>query len=47
MALVASGRLDVSRSVSDLLPLDDVALGVQRLVSKTGDPVRLVVQPWT
>ena len=44
--LVAAGRLDVSGSVSDLLPLEDVVSGVDRLVSKTGDPVRLVVQPW-
>ena len=46
VALVASGRLDVSRSISDVLPLEDVAQGVERLVSKQGDPVRLVVQPW-
>jgi D-arabinose 1-dehydrogenase-like Zn-dependent alcohol dehydrogenase len=46
VALLASGRLDVSRSVSDLLPLEDVGRGVERLVSKDGDPVRLVVQPW-
>ena len=44
--LVAAGRLDVSGSVSDLLPLEEVAAGVERLVSKQGDPVRLVVQPW-
>jgi D-arabinose 1-dehydrogenase-like Zn-dependent alcohol dehydrogenase len=44
--LVAAGRLDVSGSVSDLLPLEDVVSGVDRLVSKAGDPVRLVVQPW-
>jgi threonine dehydrogenase-like Zn-dependent dehydrogenase len=44
--LVASGRLDVSRSVSDLLPLEDVGRRVERLVSKEGNPVRLVVQPW-
>lgn len=43
--LVASGRLDVSRSVSDTLPLDDVAAGVHRLASKEGNPIRLVVTP--
>jgi D-arabinose 1-dehydrogenase-like Zn-dependent alcohol dehydrogenase len=46
VALLASGRLDVSRSISDVLPLEDVARGVERLVSKQGDPVRLVVRPW-
>ena len=44
--LVHAGRLDVSGSVSDLLPLDDVGAGVERLRRKEGDPVRLVVQPW-
>ena len=44
--LVQTGRLDLSGSVSDLLPLEDVADGVQRLRDKTGNPVRLVVQPW-
>src|SRR4051812_7476638 len=43
--LVASGRLDVSRSISDVMPLSDVARGVQRLESKEGDPIRLVVAP--
>ena len=44
--LVRLGRLDVSGSVSALLPLEDVAAGVEQLRSKTGNPVRLVVQPW-
>ena len=44
--LVRLGRLDLSGSVSALLPLEDVAAGVEQLVSKTGNPIRLVVQPW-
>jgi D-arabinose 1-dehydrogenase-like Zn-dependent alcohol dehydrogenase len=44
--LVDHGRLDVSGSVSDVLPLEDVARGVDRLTRKEGDPIRLVVQPW-
>ncbi len=44
--LVELGRLDVSGSVSDVMPLEDVGKGVERLTSKEGDPVRLVVQPW-
>lgn len=46
VALVDAGRLDISASVSGLLPLDDVADGVRRLADKVGDPIRLVVQPW-
>lgn len=45
VALVAAGRLDVSRSISDVLPLEDVAEGVRRLRSKEGSPIRLVVRP--
>jgi hypothetical protein len=33
--IVARGRLDVSRSISDILPLEDVARGVE-LMNKKG-----------
>ncbi len=45
LRLVASGRLDLSRSVSHVVPLEDVARGVKRLSKKEGDPVRIVVKP--
>ena len=45
--LVHAGRLDVSGSISAVMPLDDVVAGVQTLQSKVGNPIRLVVQPWT
>jgi len=45
IAFVAGGRLDVSGSVSDVMPLDDVVRGVERLATKEGDPIRLVVAP--
>ena len=45
--LVHAGRLDVSGSISAVMPLDDVVSGVQTLQSKVGNPIRLVVQPWT
>ncbi len=45
VALVAGRRLDVSRSVSDVMPLEEVARGVERLASKEGNPIRLVVRP--
>jgi D-arabinose 1-dehydrogenase-like Zn-dependent alcohol dehydrogenase len=43
--LVAAGRLDVSRSVSEVLPLEDVAIGIHKLTTKQGNPIRLVVKP--
>jgi len=45
VALVGSGRLDVSRSISAILPLEDVADGVETLASKRGNPIRLVIKP--
>jgi threonine dehydrogenase-like Zn-dependent dehydrogenase len=44
VALVQSGRLDLSRSVSELLDLDEVAEGVRRLDQKVGNPIRLVIR---
>ena len=46
VTLVRSGRLDVSGSVSDVLSLEDVVDGVDRLANKRGNPIRLVVRPW-
>jgi D-arabinose 1-dehydrogenase-like Zn-dependent alcohol dehydrogenase len=43
--LVTAGRLDFSRSVSDVISLDDVANGVKRLETKEGNPIRIVVRP--
>ena len=43
--LLAHGRLDLSASISDVIPLDDVADGVRRLSEKEGDPVRIMVKP--
>ncbi|MEP7026662.1 MAG: zinc-binding dehydrogenase, partial [Actinomycetota bacterium] len=45
VGLVASGRLDVSGSISGTMPLEDVADGVRQLAQKEGDPIRLVVHP--
>jgi threonine dehydrogenase-like Zn-dependent dehydrogenase len=44
VALVHSGRLDLSRSISELLDLDAVAEGVRRLDQKVGNPIRLVIR---
>ena len=45
VTLLARGRLDLTRSISDVMPLEDVGEGVERLASKRGDPVRLIVRP--
>ena len=43
--LVELGRLDVSDSVSAVLPLDDIVDAVDQLANKRGNPIRLVVRP--
>ncbi|WP_029114281.1 zinc-binding dehydrogenase [Mycobacterium sp. URHB0044] len=43
--LVARGRLDLSRSISGVVSLEDVALGIERLEKQDGDPIRILVQP--
>ena len=43
--LVELGRLDVSDSISAVLPLDDVVDAVDQLAEKRGNPIRLVVRP--
>ncbi|MFK0154760.1 zinc-binding dehydrogenase [Streptomyces sp. NPDC090493] len=43
--LVGSGRLDFSRSITDVLPLEDAASAVERLHTKEGNPLRLILQP--
>jgi D-arabinose 1-dehydrogenase-like Zn-dependent alcohol dehydrogenase len=45
VALAAGGRLDLSRSVTETLSLDDAAEAVHRLDKKIGDPIRLVLIP--
>lgn len=41
--LAGRGRLDLSGSVTDRIPLADVGAGVEALRSKSGDPIRIVV----
>jgi len=45
VSLVASGRLDVSGSISTRLPFEQAAEGVAILAEKRGDPVRVVLTP--
>jgi D-arabinose 1-dehydrogenase-like Zn-dependent alcohol dehydrogenase len=43
--LVSRGRLDLSRSISDIVSLEDVAKGIEKLEKADGDPIRILVQP--
>ena len=43
--LVGRGRLDLSRSISEVLPLSEAARAVERLQRKEGNPIRLVLRP--
>ncbi|MFC8720803.1 zinc-binding dehydrogenase [Kitasatospora sp. NPDC057198] len=45
IALAAGGRLDFSRSVSEVLPLERAAEAVERLHTKQGNPIRLILKP--
>ena len=38
-------RLDLSSSISDVLPLQDAPRGVERLMKKEGNPIRLILRP--
>ena len=41
--LVSRGRLDLSRSISAIVPLEDVAKGIEKLDKADGDPIRILV----
>ena len=43
--LVSRGRLDLSRSISAVVPLEDVAHGIEMLEKQDGNPIRILVQP--
>jgi 2-desacetyl-2-hydroxyethyl bacteriochlorophyllide A dehydrogenase len=43
--LIAAGRLDLSGSVSAILPLDRINDGIDQLARKSGAPVRVLVIP--
>lgn len=44
-SLVSLGRLDLSRSISGIVPLEDIADGIARLERGEGNPIRLLVRP--
>ncbi|GAA4532642.1 zinc-binding dehydrogenase [Mycobacterium paraffinicum] len=43
--LVSAGRLDLSRSISEIVALEDVAHGIEMLEHQQGNPIRILVQP--
>ncbi len=40
------GRLNVSESVSEVVPLRQIQTGIDHLEDKTGHPIRILVDPW-
>lgn len=45
VALAKSGRLDLSRSVTEVMRLEDVAEAMRRLEGKINNPLRIVITP--
>ena len=43
--LVASGKLDLSRSITKQMPLSDAALALDHLAKKIDNPIRIVLHP--
>lgn len=43
--LAAAGRLDLSRSITEVLPLDQARQALDRLERKEGDPIRIILTP--
>ncbi|WP_319436265.1 zinc-binding dehydrogenase [Mycobacterium sp. RTGN5] len=43
--LVSRGRLDLSRSISQIIPLEDIVDGIRILEQAEGNPIRVLVQP--
>jgi D-arabinose 1-dehydrogenase-like Zn-dependent alcohol dehydrogenase len=43
--LVSRSRLDLSRSISDIVSLDDVRVGIEKLERQDGNPIRILVKP--
>jgi Zn-dependent alcohol dehydrogenase len=43
--MVAAGEVDVSGSVSETVPLEQINDALRRLAERKGDPVRVVVRP--
>ncbi|GDX22175.1 alcohol dehydrogenase [Actinomycetes bacterium] len=43
--LMASGRLDLTHSISEIMPLEKAAEALEKLANKVGNPIRIVLKP--
>ncbi len=43
--LLSRGRLDLSESVTEIVPLSEIHRGIEMLEKKTNNPIRILVQP--
>jgi D-arabinose 1-dehydrogenase-like Zn-dependent alcohol dehydrogenase len=43
--LAAAGRLDLSHSISEVVPLEQAGLALDKLAKKIGNPIRIVLRP--
>ncbi|GAB4914678.1 hypothetical protein MAHJHV29_22640 [Mycobacterium avium subsp. hominissuis] len=43
--LVSAGRLDISRSISEIIALEDLPHGIEMLERQDGNPIRILVRP--
>ncbi|MFM7949104.1 MAG: zinc-binding dehydrogenase [Actinomycetales bacterium] len=43
--LVRAGKLNLTKSISEVLPLDQAALALEKLEKKIGNPIRIVLRP--
>jgi threonine dehydrogenase-like Zn-dependent dehydrogenase len=41
----AQGKLDLSASVTEIMPLEKAAEALDKLANKVGNPIRIVLQP--
>ena len=43
--LAASGRLDLTHSISEVVPLEHAGMALDKLANKIGNPIRIVLKP--
>jgi len=45
VALIETGKLDLSASISSIISLEEAAEALKQLAEKTNNPIRIVLQP--
>ena len=43
--MVSRGRMDLTRSISAIVPLKDIATGIEMLEKQQGNTIRILVKP--